>query len=50
MAIAAFAAATLSGAPPMRTCWEAMRFGWTAYIIPFLFVMAPSRIMSYNFV
>ncbi len=46
VAIAAFAAATLSGAPPMRTCWEAMRFGWTAYIIPFLFVMAPSLIMQ----
>jgi TRAP-type uncharacterized transport system fused permease subunit len=46
VAIAAFAAATLSGAPPMRTCWEAMRFGWTAYIIPFLFVMSPSLIMQ----
>ncbi len=42
VAIAAFFAANLADAPPMRTGFSAMRFGWTAYIVPFLFVYSPS--------
>jgi len=42
VAIAAFFAANLADAPPMRTGFSAMRFGWTAYIVPFLFVFSPS--------
>ncbi len=42
VAIAAFFAANLAEAPPMRTGFSAMRFGWTAYIVPFLFVFSPS--------
>ena len=42
VAIAAFAAASLSGADPMRTGFAAMRFGWIAYVIPFMFIYAPS--------
>jgi TRAP-type uncharacterized transport system fused permease subunit len=41
VAIAAFFAANLAGADPMRTGFTAMRFGWTAYIVPFLFISAP---------
>lgn len=45
VAIAAFAAASLAGSGPMRTAWEAMRFGWPAYVVPFLFVFSPSLVM-----
>ena len=30
---------------PMRTGLESMRFGWVAYIVPFLFVYSPTLIM-----
>jgi TRAP transporter 4TM/12TM fusion protein len=40
VAIGAFAAANIAGAPPMLTGYAAMRFGWTAFIIPFLFVFS----------
>jgi TRAP-type uncharacterized transport system fused permease subunit len=46
VAIAAFAAASLSGADPMRTGFAAMRFGWLAYVIPFMFVFAPTLLME----
>ena len=46
VAIAAFAAASLAKASPMRTAWEAMRFGWPAYVIPFLFVYSPTLILK----
>jgi TRAP transporter 4TM/12TM fusion protein len=46
VAIAAFAAATLTRADPMRTGYAAVRFGWVAYIIPFLFVLSPTLIMK----
>src|SRR5690606_3170610 len=36
--IAAFAAASVAGADAMRTGFTATRFGWTAFIVPFLFV------------
>lgn len=42
VAIAAFAGAKLAGATPMRTAVSAIKFGWTAYIIPFLFVFEPA--------
>jgi len=45
VAIAAFAAAGIAEADPMRTGFEAMRFGWIAYVIPVLFVMSPSLLM-----
>ncbi|MDP2409353.1 MAG: TRAP transporter fused permease subunit [Pseudolabrys sp.] len=46
VAIAAFAAAAIAGAEPMRTGFAAMKFGWTAFIIPFLFVASPSLLMK----
>ena len=46
VAIAAFFAAGLAKAPPMATGWAAMRFGWTAYFVPFLFVFSPSLLLQ----
>jgi TRAP transporter 4TM/12TM fusion protein len=48
VAIAAFFAANLAGSAPMHTGYTAMRFGWTAYIVPFLFVFAPSLLLQGN--
>jgi TRAP transporter 4TM/12TM fusion protein len=38
--VGAFAAASLADASPMRTGYESMRFGWTAFVIPFMFVFS----------
>lgn len=46
VAIAAFAAAAIAGAEPMRTGFAAVKFGWTAFIIPFLFVFSPSLLLK----
>lgn len=43
--IGAFFAAAIAKASPMATAWESMRFGWTAYIVPFLFVFSPSLLL-----
>jgi TRAP transporter 4TM/12TM fusion protein len=44
IALAAFAAASISRADPMKTGYVAMRMGWVAYVIPFLFVLSPTLI------
>ena len=46
IALAAFAAATLTKADPMMTGFVAMRFGWVAYVVPFLFVASPTLLLS----
>jgi len=46
VAIGAFAAANLAGADPMRTGYAAMRFGWTVFVIPFLFVFSGTLLME----
>ena len=46
VAIAAFAAASLTGADAMKTALAATRFGWLAYVIPFLFVASPAYLMQ----
>lgn len=46
VAIGAFFAASMAGADPMRTGFTATRFGWTAYIVPFLFVFSPSLLLQ----
>tara|TARA_B100000315_G_scaffold229372_1_gene238906 strand:- start:5978 stop:7924 length:1947 start_codon:yes stop_codon:yes gene_type:complete len=46
VAIAAFAAASLTGKDPMATGFAAMRFGWFAYLVPFLFVVVPELLME----
>ena len=45
VALCAFTAANLSGANPMETGLTAVRLGWTAFVVPFLFVFAPTLIM-----
>ncbi len=48
VALAAFAAASLGEANPMRTGYEAMRFGWAAFVVPFLFVYSPTLLLIGN--
>lgn len=45
VALAAFAGANVAGAPPWRTSLIAVRLGWSAYIVPFLFVVSPTLLM-----
>ena len=45
VAPAAYVAAAIAQAPSMATGWTAMRFGWSAYIVPFLFVYSPAILM-----
>ena len=44
--IAAFAAAKLAGSDPMGTGYVATRFGWSAFVVPFLFVFSPSLLLQ----
>ncbi|NMG40359.1 TRAP transporter fused permease subunit [Chelativorans sp. ZYF759] len=46
VAVAAFAAASIAKGDPLATALQAMRFGWTAYIVPFLFVFSPALVMQ----
>jgi TRAP-type uncharacterized transport system fused permease subunit len=46
VAIAAFAAASLSGADAMQTGFTAMRFGWVAYVVRFIFVFSPTLLLQ----
>ncbi|MFQ5912173.1 MAG: TRAP transporter permease [Nitrospinota bacterium] len=45
VAIAAYAAAGIARSDPVRTGFAAVRFGWLAYVVPFLFVLSPSLIL-----
>lgn len=45
IALAAFAAASIAEADPMRTGLAAVKFGWAAYVVPFLFVFSPALIL-----
>lgn len=46
VAVAAFAAASIAKGEPIRTALESMRFGWTAYIVPILFVFSPALLLQ----
>ena len=46
VAIAAYGAAAIARAEPISTCLAAIRFGWPAYFIPFLFVFSPSLLFD----
>ncbi len=48
VAIAAFAAATVAKSDPMKTGFTAVNFGWSAYLVPFLFVLAPELLFEGN--
>lgn len=44
--IAAFAAANIARANPMRTGLAASRFGWSAFVVPFIFVFKPTLLLQ----
>jgi TRAP transporter 4TM/12TM fusion protein len=46
VAIAAYAGAAIAKADPIRTCLSAIRFGWPAYVVPFLFVLSPNLLFA----
>jgi TRAP transporter 4TM/12TM fusion protein len=45
VAIGAYAAAHLAGADPIKTGFEAVRFGWLVFLVPFLFVFSGTLLM-----
>lgn len=45
VAIGAFAAASISGSRAMQTGFAAVRFGWSAFVIPFLFIFSDSMLL-----
>jgi TRAP transporter 4TM/12TM fusion protein len=46
VAVAAFAAASIAQSDPVRTGFAGVKFGWSAYIVPFLFVSSPTLLMQ----
>lgn len=46
VAIGAFAASTIAKSNPMATGFTAVRFGWSAFVIPFLFMFSPSLLFK----
>jgi TRAP transporter 4TM/12TM fusion protein len=44
VAVAAFVAANLAGANPMETAFTAVRIGWTALVVPVIFVISPALV------
>jgi TRAP transporter 4TM/12TM fusion protein len=46
VALAAFAGANIAGADPWKTGWTAARLGWSAYVVPFLFVFSPNLLLD----
>ena len=46
VAIAAFVASNMAMAPPMATAVEAVRIGWPAYLIPFIFAASPALLFD----
>lgn len=46
VALASFTAASIAGAKPMETGWQAVKMGWVAYLIPFMIVFEPGLVMQ----
>jgi TRAP transporter 4TM/12TM fusion protein len=46
VALAAFAGASLAGAPPMKTGFAAWRIGLVGFIVPFMFAYGPALILA----
>ena len=46
VAIAAYAAANIARVPGWQTGWTAVAVGWSAFFIPFLFVLEPALLME----
>lgn len=45
VAVTAYAAAGVSGENPIKVGFNAMKLGWVAYILPFMFVFGPSLLL-----
>lgn len=45
IALAAYAAAHIAGADPMRVGWIACRLGWPAFVLPFVFAWSPALLL-----
>ena len=46
VALASFTAASMAGADPMQTGFQAVKMGWVAYLIPFMIVIEPGLVMQ----
>ncbi|MGE0745201.1 MAG: TRAP transporter permease [Rhodospirillales bacterium] len=46
VAVAAYAGASIAGADSMKTGFAGVKFGWSAYIVPFLFVASPNLLLE----
>lgn len=46
VALAAFAAANIAGVSGWKTGWASVAFGWSAFVLPFLFVGTPSLLFE----
>lgn len=46
VALASITAARIAGADPWQTSFAALRLGWVAYLVPFLFVASPALLMD----
>jgi TRAP-type uncharacterized transport system fused permease subunit len=46
VAMAAYAAAHIAQASPMRVGWTACLLGWPAFVLPFLFVASPTLLLA----
>lgn len=46
VAVAAYAAASIANADSMKTGLAGVKFGWSAYIVPFLFVASPNLLLE----
>lgn len=46
VAVAAYAAASIAHADSMKTGLAGVKFGWSAYIVPFLFVSSPNLLLD----
>jgi TRAP-type uncharacterized transport system fused permease subunit len=49
VAVAAFTAAGIAGANPMKTAMASVKIGWLAYVIPFIFVFSPGLTLHGSF-
>jgi TRAP transporter 4TM/12TM fusion protein len=45
IALAAYAAAHIAQADPMRASWVACRLGWPAFVLPFVFAWSPELLL-----
>ena len=48
LAVAAFTAARIAEANPIRTSFAACKLGWVAFVVPFLFVYSPELLFEGN--